>query len=1016
MSLRHTIALAGALLVAGASLVAAQRPGRPPVGRPVPRDTVGRRPTLPGPRLPGDTARQRTDTIAPSDTAAKANLVEPDSTLRRLLGLPGYDSRVYQAEAINFDSESRGICLDRRATVASGDSLLIKSQSICSAGAGNTIQVGSDTSRGRNVISLPGQKPVYSTGVATYDVRGRRALVTEVRTSLEQSGETLIVQGKSVVMVLPSLQADSATTAAGATFYLRDGTITACTDSVPDYYFKAGEIKRTGSFVVARPAVLYIGDVPVMWIPFLFQDVRGGRHSGILAPNVGVSDIVRNSPSYRRSVEGLGYYVAISDYLDAQAFVDWRSSSGRADAGDDPGFTRYTGEVRYNWLERYVNGRLAVSKLSQGPQQMTAYSLDHFQEFTRNSRLNASYNYVTNTFLQRETTVNPMQVSATIRSSANYAQKVGPLAFTLGGQQTQYPGRSQVDRGFPNLTMSTSPLELASWLVWTPSITYSSTQSLHIDQPSNIGLFLRRGQTSVGTDTIFGDTLRRNAYASTLSVGTPLTIRGYQLGNQFTISSTLNDFPQLENVTGVTTGEVTPRIYTSTYSTQLDWNPVFTLPPLARNNFNLSPSVSLQNVVGGAFAIRNQRTNGEWVYQSKRLTYGVTASPTLFGLYGGFGPFSRLRHAISPTLSYSFAPKGNVSDAFLAARGESRFNRETGEAGSYLGALAQNALSLGLSTNIEAKTRSVNDSNPEAGDKVTIASVNFSSLSYDFERARATGRAIRGLTTESFNYNIRSDLLPGFDISVDYSLFEGSTLSDSARFSPFRNRVAANFSFSNTANPFAVFSRLFGRAVPVTQPNPNTSNPPPDARYERQVASQPVAGRSSARATFLPTQTRGWQASFQFSAARQRPVSGDNVIAFDPTLRCSQFSAPRLRLLYDQCVAQARANPTTENSISSGLPGSTIISYPNTTGLGTQLQFNLTEHWATSYNTNYDFELRNFATQVVSLQRDLHDWRASFNFTQGANGAFAFSFLISLKAEPELKFDYRKATYRGGGF
>jgi hypothetical protein len=140
------------------------------------------------------------------------------------------------------------------------------------------------------------------------------------------------------------------------------------------------------------------------------------------------------------------------------------------------------------------------------------------------------------------------------------------------------------------------------------------------------------------------------------------------------------------------------------------------------------------------------------------------------------------------------------------------------------------------------------------------------------------------------------------------------------------------------------------------------------------------------------------------------------VIAFDPTVRCSQYNTPRLQLAYDQCVAQARANPPTENPLGSGLAGSTIIAYPNTTSLGSQLSFNLTEHWSAQYQTNYDFELHNFATQIVSLQRDLHDWRAIFAFTQGANGAFAFNFLISLKAEPELKFDYHKATYRGAGY
>ena len=1015
MTLRAlAMAIAGAC--AAVLSASAQRPSRP-APRPV---TQGARDTLPA-RARDDTLRPRGDTITAADTAARANLVEPDSVMRRLLGLPGDSARVYQAESLTFDAASRGLCLANRATIASGDTLLLKSESICSAGAGNKIRVGSDTSKGRNIISLPGQKPIYSSGSGVYDVAGRRAIVTEVRTSLEQSGETLQIKGDRVVAVLPAR--DSVVggktvplTSNDATFYLKDGTITACTDSVPDYYFKAGEIKRTGSFVVARPAVLYIGDVPVLWLPFLFQDVRGGRHSGILAPNIGVSDIVRNSPSYRRSVDGLGYYVAISDYLDAQAFIDWRSSAGQQDVNSDPGFMKYNGELRYNWLDRYVTGGVALSHTTQGASTNTAISVRHQQEFTRNSHLTADYNYVTNTFLQRQTSVNPLQISASIRSSANYAQKVGPVSFTLGGQQTQYPGRTQVERGFPSFNMSTSPIDIGRWLVWTPSLNYSGSQTLRIDQPSNLSVFLQPGRSTTG-DTILADTLRRNAYRSNLSFGTPLQIFGYQVGNQFTINSERNEFPQLEIVTGVVDGVATPRIYATTYSTSLDWTPSFTLPPLARNNFNLTPQLSFQNVDPSAFAVRNQRTNGQWVHQAKRPTFGISASPTLFGLFSGFGPYQRIRHSITPSLSYAYAPKREVSNEFLAALGRTKFSTVTGDTTGYLGGLAQNAMTFNLSTNFEAKTRSTNDSNPEAGDKVKLLSVNFSSLSYDFERARVTHRAIRGLTTEAFNYNLRSDLLPGFDVGVNYSLFEGSTLTDSAKFKPFREGVTANFSFSNTANPFAVFTRLFSHAAETSRPDGGVVNAPPDDRYARQVASQPVAGRSASRAAFLPTNTAGWQASFQFTAQRHRPVSGLNVVQFDPSARClQQYPGTRLRLVYEQCVIQARSNPAPEQALNSGLPGSTIFSYPNTTALGSNLSFNLTEHWAATYNTNYDFVLRNFATQVVSLQRDLHDWRAIFAFTQGANGAFAFNFLVSLKAEPELKFDYHKSTYRGASF
>jgi len=195
---------------------------------------------------------------------------------------------------------------------------------------------------------------------------------------------------------------------------------------------------------------------------------------------------------------------------------------------------------------------------------------------------------------------------------------------------------------------------------------------------------------------------------------------------------------------------------------------------------------------------------------------------------------------------------------------------------------------------------------------------------------------------------------------------------------------------------------------------------PGDDRYARQVASQPVAGRSSRNAGFLPTVTKGWQASFQFSSTRQRPPTGStaNVVEFDAAARCTAFNTPELRRvgIYDQCLAREATTSGTPTPITSGLVGSPFYRVPNVTPLGGNMNFNVTEHWAATWQTTYDFEHNNFASQVVSLQRDLHDWRAIFAFTQASTGSFAFNFLISLKAEPDLKFDYHKSTYKNEGF
>jgi hypothetical protein len=188
-------------------------------------------------------------------------------------------------------------------------------------------------------------------------------------------------------------------------------------------------------------------------------------------------------------------------------------------------------------------------------------------------------------------------------------------------------------------------------------------------------------------------------------------------------------------------------------------------------------------------------------------------------------------------------------------------------------------------------------------------------------------------------------------------------------------------------------------------------------RYARQIASQSVAGRASRTAAYLPSATQGWQASFNFSSTRQRPPTGNglNVVAYDPAAQCAQFNTPALQIAYDNCVALARSTSTPLLPPPTGISGTTFYVVPPVTSLASSLNFNLTPHWSGAWQTNYDFEQHSFASQIVSLTRDLHDWRAIFAFTQSPNGSFAFNFMVSLKAEPDLKFDYHKATYRNEG-
>ena len=938
------------------------------------------------------------------DTVARDSIQmsPPDSIMEALLRKPGYTVTRYEGGLVTFDATAKAFAI--AAAAANRAIVEREGQKVVTDSGGSIIY--SDRTRSVAVTGLPGQRfqiipgagqpPIVGMGTATYDLHERSGRLTNATiTTPDEQGQRWFIRSEIGKTAL-----GDSTRGIPPRFYGLGGTLTSCEDSIPDYHFRMREVKRTERTLVARPAVLYIRDIPVMWLPFVFQDIRPGRRSGILPPRFGASDIVRNNPGYRRHIENIGYYWALTNYVDMTTWANWRSSTGPDSL--DRGWWELNGEWKYNWLSRFLSGRFATSYQREGDgDSRYALSWDHSQRLGRNRTFNAGINYTSSTQLQRRNTFNPMQAMATIASTVALADKMGPLSLSFGANQTQYPGRDQIERTLPSMSISSTPLSLGEWLVWTPSFRFTDRASLRIDQP---GTFSTRFVGDANGQLVRLDTLRRDRYQREVSFDSPIRIFGMNFSNGITIRDLQNNFPE-EKVfyPGADSAQKQLRVFQSTYRTDVDWNPSFSLPAFFKNRFQLTPSVSLQNVDPRPFAVRTELSGGKFVTQSKRLTYGVSAAPKLYGLWPGFGPFSRFRHALEPTISYSFAPRASVDTAYLAALGDQKQR--------YLGALRQSALSFGLNQNIEAKVRMPGDTSGDGQNlqKLKVLSLQLSSLSYDFERARYTGRRLAGLTTENISTSLTSDLLPGFDFSMNYSLFQGSTLSDTAEFKPFLTSVSSRLQFSQRENPFTVLSRLFGRAVPDQSPSPQTNpnqTPESDA-MARRFASQPVAGQAARGSQFIVPPTQGWDASFTFSTSRSRPPRGDRVIDYDPRTRCEPFRLVN-PFAYDNCLT----SPSLADSLPTTTSGGPAIRMPRQTSLGSDLRFELTQKWAATWNTSFDFEQHQFASQMVSLQRDLHDWRAIFAFTRSPNGNFAFNFFIALKPQPDLKFDYSRATVR----
>jgi hypothetical protein len=337
-------------------------------------------------------------------------------------------------------------------------------------------------------------------------------------------------------------------------------------------------------------------------------------------------------------------------------------------------------------------------------------------------------------------------------------------------------------------------------------------------------------------------------------------------------------------------------------------------------------------------------------------------SPTVFGFFPGFGPLARIRHAVSPGVSWDYAPPGSVPEDY--ARAIDPEGRRPGGKSA-----AQHRLTFSLSQTFEAKLR------PPAGDttdernarKIKLLSVQTSGVAYDFEQAKEPGRT--GWTTAAVSNSFTSDLLPGFSISTSHQLWDGAVGTDTARFDPFLNSISLRFGVS--AQTFGRLLAFVTGGTVEAAPAPAVQQPPEQAPPLGQPSTGPLMNRPG-----------------------QRPT--DEVAA-------SSFRGGRglqMSISYDD----QRSRP-------SGTTGPAGLTGQNRT-LGLTVGFSPTRNWALSWDTQYNFTTTEFGQHLLRLERDLNRWRATFSFIKSPNGNFAFNFYISLLDQPEIKFQYDQRTVR----
>jgi len=443
---------------------------------------------------------------------------------------------------------------------------------------------------------------------------------------------------------------------------------------------------------------------------------------------------------------------------------------------------------------------------------------------------------------------------------------------------------------------------------------------------------------------------------------------------------------------------------TDASSATVSWNATLDYQQRLIGTTTFTPNLKID----GRMLRDDQRDGAEaFVSAPNRFSLGATLKSDIYGLFGGFGPFERIRHKMSPSVSWQYAPAVVPTDLQTQVFGSGELQ-------------AKNVLTLTFNQTFEAKrkpretpsdTTEAGTGEPgESGDTapadsvaqggapgaspdtagptqrvegqiVNLLSLQTSAVTYDFTRAGEEGaNGLDGFTTTRLRNQVSSDFLRGLSVSVEHDIF--ATDEEGKRIlAPQLSQVNLSFQMSNKSGIIRMLGGLLGRgdSEESDEEEEDLEEEEEDDLLFGDAADLSITGESSMvpgsrgndfidRETNQPRARRqssvgGWSAGIQYSLSRPRAATSGAASAFA-----------------GQTVQQIQAN----------------------------IRFRPTEKWQMTWRTAYDLETGAFNDHTIRLTRELHRWEANFDFLQTATGNWTFRFQVSLSDNRDLKFDYEQ--------
>ncbi|HZL84541.1 MAG TPA: putative LPS assembly protein LptD [Candidatus Krumholzibacteria bacterium] len=461
----------------------------------------------------------------------------------------------------------------------------------------------------KSPVLVEGDQRVYGDQMG-YDMHERQAFVTEGATVYDQG----YYRGTRILRD------------PDGTLQVAKGRYTSCDLETPHYDFRSDQMKiYLRDKAVARPVYLYLGNLPIFYLPFFFNSVDPGRKSGFLMPDIEIG--VGSSSRY---IRGLNYYWAASNYWDVM-FSSAYNERSRVDRTSVEEVLSSTGQSRN-------------IQLGANLRYLLRYRLNGNVEYRRSDDIDTDASFVTMRGSHRQTLSDRMTLNGTLDFASS------DQAVRATNEFTDYDRSRQRQL--------------------TSSLTFSRGGRL-----ARTNVSLQRRQILEPGDDFVGQSILSQTLPS-LSLSFPLIrlaprpgpggpgwqrfLSDLQFNPNLSVTRRVDDVRQrqwIDASTGMVVADTTgvDSVQATFFTERLQRLDAATGAALGRQSslwiLTVNPSVSY--AVSYADDDRNPVPRSDRFTQSLRA--GLTASTRLYGIFHPrIGSLRALRHTIEPTASYAY--------------------------------------------------------------------------------------------------------------------------------------------------------------------------------------------------------------------------------------------------------------------------------------------------------------------------------------------------------------------------